>query len=157
MAETASRLNDILAATGGTPKAIPLIVAAANASFCRLFGGDAAAMAIVFVATLAGYILKTALLRRSVDVRAVVFICAMASALIAGAGVIFGLGATPAIALGTSVLYLVPGIPFLNSFSDMIYRHYVCAMSRFADAVVLTACLSAGLCAAMAMMSISMF
>ena len=60
-------------------------------------------------------------------------------------------------ALGTSILYLVPGIPFLNSFSDMICRHYVCALGRFMDAVILTCCLSAGLCAGMALMDAGMF
>ncbi|MDE6344424.1 MAG: threonine/serine exporter family protein, partial [Muribaculaceae bacterium] len=63
----------------------------------------------------------------------------------------------PSIALGTSVLYLVPGIPFLNSFSDMIYRHYFCAFCRFTDAVVLTCCLSIGLCAGMMLMNVGMF
>ncbi len=38
-------------------KTLPL-VALANASFCRLFGGDATAMATVFAATTAGYALK---------------------------------------------------------------------------------------------------
>ena len=36
------------------------------------------------------------------------------------------LGSTPDIAIATSILYLVPGIPFLNGFSDMIAGHYTC-------------------------------
>ena len=84
-------------------------------------------------------------------------LCAFGSAVIGATGALFGLGATPYTALGTSVLYLVPGIPFLNSFSDLIYRHYLCALSRFMDAVVLTCCLSAGLCAAMLLMRTGMF
>ena len=70
---------------------------------------------------------------------------------------LFGLGSTPGIAIGSSVLYLVPGIPFLNSFSDLLNHHYICAFSRFMDAVVLTCCLSLGLCAGMAMMQVGMF
>ena len=41
----------------------------ANASFCRLFGGDAVAMLIVFASTLAGYRLKQIMLEDKRDVR----------------------------------------------------------------------------------------
>ncbi len=39
----------------------------------------------------------------------------------------------------------------------MLYRYYICSMSRFFDAVVITGCLSIGLCAAMFMMNAGMF
>ena len=136
---------------------VTLLVAVANACFCRLFGGDVAAMGVVAVATLAGYSLKVDLMRRGVDVRCVFIICAFVSAVLGATCILFSLGDTPSIALGTSVLYLVPGIPFLNSFSDMIYRHYFCAFCRFTDAVVLTCCLSIGLCAGMMLMNAGMF
>ena len=134
-----------------------ILVACANASFCRLFGGDAVAMGVVGVATLAGFWLKTFLLRRHVDVRAVFIICSFVSAVLGCTDILFNVGATPKIALATCVLYLVPGIPFLNSFSDMLYRHYICAFSRFVDAVVLTCCLSIGLSLGMLVMHVGMF
>ncbi|MDE6160149.1 MAG: threonine/serine exporter family protein [Muribaculaceae bacterium] len=132
-------------------------VALANMAFCRLFGGDAVAMCVTGLATLAGFWLKTHLLQRHVDVRAVFFICAFVSAVLGSTDMLFGIGDTPAVALGTSVLYLVPGIPLLNSFSDLLYRHYICAFGRLADAVVLTCCLSAGLCLGMIAMNAGMF
>ena len=134
-----------------------LLVTLANASFCRLFGGDAVAMAIVAIATAAGYYLKQLLLGHGADVRVVFLVCSFVSSILGATDSLFSIGATPEIAIGTSVLYLVPGIPFLNSFSDMLYRHYICAYSRFADAVVLTACLSTGLCAGMSLMHVGMF
>lgn len=136
---------------------VMLLVAFANASFCRLFGGDMIAMANVWIATLAGYFLKILLLGRGMDVRVMAIACSFVSAVLGATAQLFGLGATPEIALGTSVLYLVPGIPFINSFSDLIYRHYLCCFSRFMDAVVLTCCLSMGLCAAMLLMNVGMF
>lgn len=133
------------------------LVTIANASFCRLFGGDATAMGVVAAATFAGYYMKLTLLQHKVDVRLVFMICAFISSVIGATDMLFSLGTTPEIAIGTSVLYLVPGIPFLNSFSDMLYRHYICAFARFADAVVLTCCLSIGLCVGMVLMHASMF
>ena len=137
--------------------AVLLLASSANASFCRLFGGDAVAMAVVFLATFAGYLLKQTLLARKLDVRGVFVLCAFVSSVIGSTDMLFSFGNTGPVALGTSVLYLVPGIPFLNSFSDMLYRHYICAFCRFVDALVLTCCLSIGLCAGMMLMNIGMF
>ncbi len=134
-----------------------LVASLANASFCRLFGGDWQAVGIVFLATLCGFYLKQILCESKTDIRLVFIICAFVSSVLGATDALFHLGSTPEIALGTSVLYLVPGIPFLNSFSDMIDGHYICAFSRFMNAVVLTACLSIGLCGGMLMMNMGMF
>ena len=134
-----------------------ILASFANAAFCRLFGGDYFAMLIVFVSTLTGYRLKQIMLEDGRDVR-LTFLCAsFFSASISAGGHIFNIGSTPELALGTSVLYLIPGVPYINSVSDMIYRHYLCAFSRFLDAAVLTACLSAGLCAGMLMLGLKWF
>ena len=91
------------------------------------------------------------------DIR-LAFLCAsFFSATISAGGHIFEIGSTPEIALGTSVLYLIPGVPYINAVSDMIDRHYLCGFSRFIDALVLTACLSAGLCAGMFILGLKWF
>ncbi|MDE5689172.1 MAG: threonine/serine exporter family protein, partial [Duncaniella sp.] len=74
-----------------------------------------------------------------------------------GTDALFHLGQTPEIAIGNSVLYLVPGIPFLKSVRDMLAGHYICSFSRFMHAMILTGCLSIGLCGGMMMMNIGMF
>lgn len=139
------------------PFLVLALVSVANASFCRLFGGDPVAMVIVFLATLAGYYLKQIMLADGFDVRITFLCCSFFSATIAASGHIFGLSSTPEIALGASVLYLVPGVPYINSVSDLIDRHYLCAFYRFIDAAVLTACLSLGLCAGMFILGLNWF
>ena len=134
-----------------------LLTSAANASFCRLFGGDWAAMLIVFLTTLAGYRIKQIMLEDHRDIRLTFFCASLFSAALSAGGQIFGIGATPGIALATSVLYLIPGVPYVNSVSDMLYRHYLCGFGRFMDAAVLTVCLSAGLCAGMLIVGLKWF
>lgn len=151
------RFDEIVATDSHNKWLLLPLVAVANAAFCRLFNGDLVAMAVVFVATFIGYYFKTILVDRHIDLRVVILVCAFVSALLASGAVLFNLGTTPMVAIGTSVLYLVPGIPFLNSFSDMLDRHYICAFSRFTDAMVLTGCLSAGLCAALMLMHVGLF
>ncbi len=145
-------------ATSGTDKwVVLLLVSLANASFCRLFGGDSVAMAVVFLSTMAGYLVKQMLSEHHVDFRLTVVICSFISSVLAAADGLFGLGSTPALSIGTSVLYLVPGIPYLNSFCDMLDRQYICAFGRLMNALVITACLSVGLCFGMLMMDVGMF
>lgn len=156
-AEAPRRYTSVMSEGGKIDTMVILGASAANASFCRLFGGDVVAMLVVALATLAGVTLKQTLLAMHCDVRVAFMLSAFVSAVIGCTCILFGIGATPTVALGTSVLYLVPGIPFLNSFSDMLDRHYICAFVRFTDAAVLTGCLSAGLCAAMWAMGVGMF
>lgn len=132
-----------------------LLASLANASFCRLFGGDATAMLVVFVATFAGFELKDSLLHNKVDIRIVFMASAFISTVISTGAQLFSWGATPDIAIATSVLYLIPGVHYINSASDLIDRHYLCSVSRFMDACVLTACLSIGLCAGLSLMGIN--
>ena len=139
------------------PWLLLLLVSLANASFCRLFSGDPMAMATVFIATFIGFLVKQILVRRHMDIRLTVLFCSFLSAMIAAAGSLLGIGGTPEIAVATSVLYLVPGIPFINSFCDLLDRHYLCAFGRAMNAVLLLCCLSLGLCAGMAVMHMAMF
>lgn len=135
-------------------KEVMILTSLANASFCRLFGGDFVAMLIVFVSTMAGFRLKQIMLEHKHDVRLTFLCCSFVSAVLSAGGYIFNIGSTPEIALGTSVLYLIPGVPYINSVSDLLYKHYLCSFGRFMDAVILTACLSVGLCAGMLIMGL---
>ncbi len=153
-AEAVSRMEEIKKTPPENKWAVLVLASLANMSFCRLFNGDLIAMAVVFVATMAGYRIKQILLEAKVDVR-VVFVCsAFVSSVIGASGYLFNLGTTPDIAIGTSVLYLIPGIPYINSVSDMLDGHYICSFSRFIDALILTICLSIGLCGGMFLMGL---
>lgn len=139
------------------PWLVSLLASLANASFCRLFGGDLPSMLIVFIATFAGFRLKQIMLQDGADVRFTFLCCAFFSSVIGAAGHVFAWGETPELALGTSVLYLIPGIPYINSVSDLLDGHYISSFSRFMNAAVLTACLSAGLCGGLLLMNIQWF
>ena len=154
LVQSRERFNQIISKPYTNGCAISLLTSLANASFCRLFGGDAVAMAIVCGATLAGYFCKQRLLALHLDVRAVFFMCAFISTILCAGAITFGWSGTPGVALATCVLYLIPGVPYLNAAGDMIGQHYVCAFGRLMDAVVLTAMLSAGLCLGLYIMNI---
>ena len=133
------------------------LIAAANASFCRLFQGDPTAMLTVFIATVGGLVIRQTLSSRNFDFRVATILSAFTAVVIASADHIFSLSTTPDTAIATSVLYLIPGIPLINSFCDMLDGRYICAFGRLMHAIVLTACMSIGLYLGISAMRISIF
>lgn len=101
-----------------------------HAAFCRLFEGDATAMGLVFIATLAGFYLRQLLVRWRVDGKIVFFLCAFAASLLAAPGVLFHWGTTPQTALAASVLFLIPGIPLINAMLDIMDGHALMGFAR---------------------------
>lgn len=152
--EAAERVRGIGTGKVTDSRVMLFLVAAANASFCRLFGGDGVEMAIVFVATLAGFLLKQCMLSDGADARLTTLLSAFFAAVAGSAGYVFGWGTTPELALGTSVLFLIPGIPYINSMSDLLDGHYLCSFCRFMHAAVQTVCISLGLCGALLLMNL---
>ena len=134
-----------------------LLTSAANASFCRLFGGDFKAVGIVFCATLLGFFLKQIMIEDKIDLRITTIASAFLASVVGASGYLFGISNTPELALGTSVLFLIPGIPYINAGSDLFTNHYLCAVSRFIQAVILTICLTLGLCGGMFLMQMKFF
>ncbi len=140
-------MREIMSCKRLNPVLVTLLTGAANTSFCKLFGGDLPSMLIVFIATICGFYVKNKLHGEwKCDLRLVTIISGCIATVIASAGYVFHVGSTPDIALGTGVLFLVPGVPFINSFNDLINGHYICAFSRFTQAAITTVCLSLGLC-----------
>ena len=131
-----------------------MLTALANLSFCRLFDGDWYAMGVVFAATVIGNVYKNYMMENRWDIRFTTIVAAYISAIVGSSCFIFGFGSTPQTALGTSVLWLVPGIRFINAICDMTNGHYVVSQSRMTDAVITTICLSLGLCLALLTLNI---
>lgn len=143
--ELRMRYQEIVSRPREKDLTVLLLVACANACFCRLFQGDLVSMGIVFVATLAGFYLRQVLMKRHWNHLAVFILSAFVASMIGSCGYLFSLGATPEVALGTSVLYLIPGVPLINSIMDIIDGHVLAGVSRFINAVLLVICIAIGL------------
>ena len=124
-----------------------LLAALANACFCRLFDGNITSMAIVFMATLAGFLVRQELTRRGVNHLAVFALCAFVSTMIGVTDYLYFHGGTEDISLGTSMLYLVPGVPLINGVMDIIDGHALDGIARLTNACLLIICIAVGLSA----------
>ncbi len=120
-----------------------LIVSAGNAAFCQLFGG-LYAVPLVFLSTLAGFWVRGLLLKSRINIFMVFALAAFVSAFIAGLGARL-IPAEADVALSTSVLYLIPGVPLLNSMIDLMDGHALAGFSRLTHAAQLILAMAFGL------------
>lgn len=129
------------------PKMDPLctlfLVGFANASFCALFGGDWTARGIVFSATLIGFYLKQIMQKKHINHYIVFVASAFIASLVASSALT--LDTTAEVAIATSVLYLVPGVPLLNGVIDIVEGHVLTGCSRLIQALLLVLCIAVGL------------
>ena len=126
-----------------------LLVGFANASFCKLFGGDWIAIAIVFLATLVGFCARQQMQKRGLNHFLVFMLSAFAASLVASTSLL--LHCTSEIALATSVLFLVPGVPLINGIVDIVEGYILIGISRLVNAALLIFCIAMGLSATLMM------
>lgn len=143
--EAWQEMEHILALPSVPPVRLCLLVACANAAFCRLFEGDAVAMLLVFVATLIGFSVRQLLGRVGMNPKIVYLCAAFCASLTASCGVVWELGTTPQTALGVSVLFLIPGIPLINAVQDILDGHVLMGIVRAVQAGMLIAAIALGL------------
>ena len=102
---------------------------------------------MVAVATWIGYALKILMLRKHLNTFGVWFACAFLSSMIASLCGFLHFGHTPDVAIAASALYLVPGVPLINSVIDVVEGHVLTGFARLVDAALLIGCLAIGLLA----------
>ena len=110
-----------LAALPHHPRILVLcLVGLAGAAFCRLAGGGILDMILVFIGSGLGLFVRQQAAKMRFNPYICVYLAALTSALIAGLPFKFSTGTEHEHAFATSVLFLIPGVPLINSFSDMI-------------------------------------
>lgn len=96
------------------------MVGLAGAGFCALADGSALDMLLTFVASFVGLFVRQEMTRANYNPYLVVYVAAFTASLIAGFASRLGIGDSQNHAFVTSVLFLIPGVPLINSFSDII-------------------------------------
>lgn len=141
--EIRARYERLITKPSIDPIFVLLTVGLANASFCRLFGGDWTAMSIVFTSTLVGFAAKQRMQTHKVNHFIIFILSAFIASLCASAALSFD--CTAEICLATSPLFLVPGVPLINGIIDILDGHVLIGFSRIVNAMSLIVCIAVGL------------
>ena len=118
-------------------------VGLACAAFCRLFGGDWAALAITGVAAAMAAWVRMWLNQRRVNYFLVVLITALVASGLAGSAL--WLSQTPQSALTAAVLLLVPGVPLINASVDILRGYISAGLARATTSLVVFLGIALGL------------
>lgn len=121
------------------------MVGLAGAGFCRIFGGGYIEMTVAFVATVAGLFVRQEATKAKFNPYLCIFFAAFAASLIAGTAEYLKIGAEPDKALATSVLFLVPGIPLINSVTDLMDGNIQNGMVRAMNGLMIAFSIAMGL------------
>jgi uncharacterized membrane protein YjjP (DUF1212 family) len=114
------------------------LVGVAGAAFCYTFGGGAVEMGITFVATVAGLFFRQEMNRRKYNTFLVTYSSAVVASLIIGLFWKAGIESKLDHAFATSVLFLIPGVPLINSFIDLMDGYIINGIDR-----AITSCIHA--------------
>ncbi len=136
------------------PIFVLITISLANASFCRLFGGDLTAISIVFTSTLVGFAAKQRMQAHGMNHFLIFITSAFLASLCASSALRFD--CTSEIALATSPLFLVPGVPLINGVIDIVEGHILIGCSRLINALLLILCIAIGLAATLLMVKDSL-
>ena len=134
-----------------------ILVAFANACFCRLFDGNYTSMCIVWIATFAGFFIRQELTKRHWNVLAVFTICSFVSTMIGATDYLYFHGGTEDMSLGTSMLYLIPGVPIINGVMDTIDKHVLNGFARLLNAGLLIVSIALGLSFTLTILDVNPF
>ena len=115
------------------PRYLTLIaVSFAGAGLAILFGGSYDSFIAVFIGTLFGLFIKQEYHRREFNPYLGTFVGTLVSSLVAALIITKLFPETdPNIAIATSVLFSIPGVPLINSFTDFLDGYFITGLVRF--------------------------
>lgn len=121
------------------------LVGLAGSAFCRIFGGGSIEMVVAFVATFVGLFVRQEAMKIKFNPYLCVFFASFAASFIAGMAEFFHIGLQPDKAFATSVLFLVPGVPLINSVTDMLEGNLQNGMVRGLNGLIIAFSIAMGL------------
>ncbi|RIJ50384.1 threonine/serine exporter [Maribellus luteus] len=121
------------------------MVGAAGAGFCRVFGGVYLELLVTFVATFIGLYVRQEAVKRAFNPYLAIFFAAFVSSMIAGLALKLKIGPNPEYAFATSVLYLIPGVPLINSLSDLLDGNIMNGIVRGVNGLMISLSIALGM------------
>jgi len=142
-------LNRLLSLSHYPRLIILFFVSIAGSAFCFSFGGTYIEMLITFGATFCGLFARQEALKKKFNPYICVFFGSLVASLFAGAFIKAGLNINFEHAFATSVLFLIPGVPLINCFTDLIDGNILNGIVRGVNALMFSLAIAFGLLIAM--------
>lgn len=132
-----------------------IAVSFAVAGFCNIFKGDYLNMTVAFISAFLGLFVSQQVHKKHYNLYIRIFLASLTASLVASVGIVLNIGANPQTALATSILFLIPGVPLINSFTDLLENNILNGLARFAVGAMIVLAIATGLFLAMYIFSIN--
>lgn len=120
-------------------------VGLADAGFCFIGDGNIKAMAVSFIATFAGLFIRQEATKKHFNFYLCVFFAALTASFVAGAFCWYFPHAGLKSGFATSVLFLIPGVPLINSFTDIVDGNLLNGIVRALNGLFISFMIAIGL------------
>lgn len=111
-------------------------------SLCKIFGGDTAEFFIAFFATTAGFLARKITISKNYNININWFVGAFISVTFVNFFQMMGFEVRSA--LSACVLWLIPGVPLINGFMDVLEGHIVSGAAKLLMGMVLIFMIAVG-------------
>ena len=125
--------------------ALVMMVMLAGMAFCRVAGGEMYPVILAGLATGCGFLTRHTMLSRGYNLALSVGCASFVASGLSGLGILWNLGQFPEIAVATSVLFLIPGVPMINSVVDLMHGHTVVGHARGVQGAVISFAIAMGI------------
>ena len=131
-----NEVNQVLNSSHYPRYLVLAMVSLAGAAFCFTVGGSWVEMGIAFGATCFGLFVKQECTKRRMNAYLCTYFAALAATVVIGLLYKGGLPERLEYAFTTSVLFLIPGVPLINCFTDLLGGEILNGLERGANALI---------------------
>lgn len=136
---------------------VRFFIGVACGCLCLIAGGDWIDGGFAFIASFVGLIVRQEMVKKRFNLMVSITCSSFITTAISGIDVLFGLGAFPTSSVATAVLFLIPGVPLINSIIDLIEGYIPTGIARGAFGGVILLCIAVGMFLGMALIGINNF
>lgn len=136
---------------------IALAVAFSCAGLCLFSQGDYLNALVAFAAAFVGYLVRSAIAKLDYNAMISISVAAFVTTLITSIATTLNIGTSPEAAMATAVLYLIPGVPLINSVIDLIEGYISSSINRMLFGGFTLLCIAAGMTMCITLIGIDYF
>ncbi len=136
---------------------VAIAVAISCAGLCLFSFGDYLNALVAFSAAFSGYLVRSFMAKSQYNTIIFTTAAAFVTTLITGLAAKFSIGEVPEAAIATAVLYLIPGVPLINSVIDLIEGYTSSSINRMLFSGFTLLCIAAGMTLCIALIGIQNF
>lgn len=139
------------------PWLVSIVVGFSCAGLCLFAEGDWQNAIMVWFAAFIGSLVRFKVAAMNFNSMISIGFAAFVTTIITGLGSVNGIGSHPEAAMATGVLYLIPGVPLINSVIDLIEGYLTSAVNRCLFAGFILLCIAAGMMLSITFLGINNF